>query len=130
MIMPYVNNKDADHPAHPQPHKMLLQILTLSNHPWLIFCKCIGISIFDRKIQDIFFWVGWGVGCIYFFIQINSFIFSLAFCFYSNSFSSLDKVGTLIEPHHEKTCLCHMQTTKVHCASMQSDQHLCCLLPR
>ena len=31
------------------------------------------------------------------------------------------KVDLLFEPHHEKTCLCHMQTTK-------ADQHLCCVV--
>ena len=36
-------------------------------------------------------------------------------------------------PHHEKTCLCHMRTTKMQislqCTSAQSDQRLCCFLP-
>ena len=31
------------------------------------------------------------------------------------------------EPRHEKICLCYMRTT---CASAQSDQRLCCSLPR
>ena len=34
------------------------------------------------------------------------------------------------EPCHEKTCLCHMRTTKAHIspASAQSEQRLCCSL--
>ena len=32
------------------------------------------------------------------------------------------------EPRHENTCLCHMRKTRV--AFAQSDQHLCCSLPR
>ena len=41
-----------------------------------------------------------------------------------------------LEPRHEKTYLCHMRTTKAQirrrpaCASAQSDQRLCCSLPR
>ena len=37
----------------------------------------------------------------------------------------------IFEPHHEKTCLCHMRTTRRRsaCASAQSDQRLCCSLP-
>ena len=33
---------------------------------------------------------------------------------------------------HEKTCLCHMRTTRaqISCASAQSDQRHCCSLPR
>ena len=38
------------------------------------------------------------------------------------------------EPHHEKNCLCHMQTTKAQISlriwDAQSDQHFCCSLPR
>ena len=36
------------------------------------------------------------------------------------------------EPHHEKTCIvpCEQQRRKSACASAQSDQHLCCSLPR
>ena len=38
------------------------------------------------------------------------------------------------EPRHDKTCFCHMWTTKNRCrsacASARSDQHLCCSLPR
>ena len=38
------------------------------------------------------------------------------------------------EPHHDKTCFCHMRTTKNRCrsacTSVQSDQLLCCSLPR
>ena len=35
-------------------------------------------------------------------------------------------LSIIIEPFHEKTCLCHMGTTKGRsaCTSMQSDQHL------
>ena len=47
----------------------------------------------------------------------------------------LNSNGITIEPRHEKTCLCHMRTTKTQisqsaCASAQSDQRLCCSLPR
>ena len=41
-----------------------------------------------------------------------------------------------LEPRHEKTYLCHMRTIKAQirrrpaCASAQSDQRLCCSLPR
>ena len=40
--------------------------------------------------------------------------------------------STIIEPFHEKTCFCHMRTTKARsaCASTQSDQHLCSPLVR
>ena len=38
----------------------------------------------------------------------------------------------IFEPHHEKTCFCHMRTTKAHlaCTSTQSDQRLCYSLLR
>ena len=36
------------------------------------------------------------------------------------------------ELHHEKTCFCHcdQQRCRSACTSVQSDQHLCCSLPR
>ena len=40
-------------------------------------------------------------------------------------FSQTLNRANLFEPRHEKTCLCHMRTTKA-----QSEQHLCCSLPR
>ena len=39
---------------------------------------------------------------------------------YSTQFSESLLLKSLFEPYHEKTCLCHMQTTKVHPCSLIS----------
>ena len=48
------------------------------------------------------------------------------------SFAVKHFIDKQYEPRHEKTCLCNMRTTKARaaCASAQSDQRLCCSLPR
>ena len=42
------------------------------------------------------------------------------------------QIAGIIKPRHEKTCLCHMQAIKVQISLRiaQSDQRLCCSLPR
>ena len=51
---------------------------------------------------------------------------------HSSATLCLVEIWSWNEPHHEKTCLCHMWTTRRRsaCASTQSDQRLCCSLPR
>ena len=44
----------------------------------------------------------------------------------------VENVKSIIEPHHDKTCYIIMRTKRRRstCASVQSDQRLCCPLPK